>query len=108
MLGPLAVALALPRDHLRGALWAASLGEVVRIRRFWVLAVVSVSINICWHFLVNWIPVYLKDERHIVYQTSNFLSAIPFLAADLGNLGGGWLSRRIASQGWTPVSAPQL
>ena len=53
--------------------------------------VVSISINICWHFLVNWVPTYLKEERGLAFQTGNFLSAIPFLAADGGNLRGGWL-----------------
>ena len=63
MLGPLLVGLLLPADSAPGTDWAASLGEMVRLRRFWILVVVSVSINICWHFLVNWIPTYLKDER---------------------------------------------
>ncbi len=106
--GPLAVAAVLPLDALKGADWAVSLGEIVRIRRFWVLVVVSVSINICWHVLINWTPTYLKDERGLAFQAGNFLSAIPFLAADAGNLGGGWLSRRFAARGRTAVRARQL
>ena len=70
-----------------------------------MLVVVSVSINICWHFLVNWIPTYLKDERGLNFQTGNYLSAIPFLAADIGNIAGGWLSRNLVATGWTPVRA---
>jgi ACS family hexuronate transporter-like MFS transporter len=105
MLGPLAVAAVLPVKELAGADWAESLGDVVRRRRFWVLMVVSVSINICWHFLINWTPAYLKDERGLTFQTSSFLSAIPFLAADGGNLGGGWLSRKLAARGLSPTHA---
>ena len=77
----------------RGAPWAASLGDIVRNRRFWLLVVVSITINICWHFLVNWIPSYLKQERGMKFEAGNLLSTIPFLAADAGNLLGGWLSR---------------
>jgi MFS transporter, ACS family, hexuronate transporter len=106
--GPLAVSALLPLDRLEGADWAVSLGEMVRIRRFWVLVVVSISINICWHFLINWTPTYLKGERGLAFQAGNFLSAIPFLAADGGNLGGGWLSRRLAAGGWTAVRARQI
>jgi MFS transporter, ACS family, hexuronate transporter len=106
--GPLAVSVLLPLDQLEGADWAVSLGEMVRIRRFWVLVVVSVSINICWHVLINWTPTYLKDERGLAFQAGNFLSAIPFLAADAGNLGGGWLSRRFAARGRTAVAARRL
>jgi ACS family hexuronate transporter-like MFS transporter len=108
MVGPLIVALLRPLDKLRAANWSASLGEVVRNPRFWVLVVVSVSINVCWHFLVNWIPTYLKEERGLSFEGGNYLSTLPFLAADLGNLGGGWLSRRIVSRGWSPVSARRV
>ena len=108
ILGPLAVSALLPLEQLKGADWAVSLGEMVRIRRFWVMVVVSVSINICWHCLINWTPTYLKDERGLAFQAGNFLSAIPFLAADGGNLGGGWLSRRLAARGRTAVRARQI
>jgi ACS family hexuronate transporter-like MFS transporter len=108
ILGPLAVAALLPRGQLEGAEWAESLGDVVRMRRFWVMVVVAVSINICWHFLVSWIPTVLKEQRGLTFMTGNFLSAIPFLAADAGNLGGGWLSRRLAARGRSAVSSRQI
>jgi MFS transporter, ACS family, hexuronate transporter len=108
MIGPLVVAAGIPLHELKHAEWAVGLGEIVRLRRFWSLVVVSVSINICWHFLINWIPTFLKEERGLSYQASNFLSAIPFLAADAGNLGGGWLSRQLAARGMSPTRARQL
>jgi ACS family hexuronate transporter-like MFS transporter len=99
ILGPLVVAVATPLPLLKGAPWAAGLGEIVRNRRFWILVVVSATINICWHFLVNWIPTYLKQERGMDFAAGNYLSTIPFLAADAGNLFGGWSSRRLAAGG---------
>ncbi len=108
IVGPLLVAAATPQPLLKGAPWAAGLGEVVRSRRFWILVVVSTSINICWHFLVNWIPSYLKDERKMEFAAGNYLSTIPFLAADAGNLLGGWWSRRLADGGRTAVRARLL
>jgi ACS family hexuronate transporter-like MFS transporter len=103
MIAPLFAAAA-PAHRLGGAAWSGSLGEIVRNRRFWIMVVVFVTINICWHFLVNWCPAYLNDERHLDYKTSNFLTAVPFVAAALGNLGGGWLASRLAALGW---SAPR-
>ncbi len=108
IIGPLAVALVLNRDDLKGAPWASSLGEIVRLRRFWVMVVVSVSINICWHFLVNWIPTVLKEERGLTYMTGNFVSAIPFLLADVGNLAGGWFSRRLSASGRSAERSRQM
>jgi ACS family hexuronate transporter-like MFS transporter len=108
MLGPLAVAAIVPMHHLKGAAWASGLGEVVRNRRFWIMVVVSISINICWHFLVNWIPTYLKNERGMKFGAGNLLSTIPFLAADGGNILGGWLARRIARRGRSAGRARQI
>ena len=105
MFGLLVVARALPFRSLKGSDWAESLGEVVRIRRFWVLVVVSISINICWHFLINWLPTYLKQDRGMTYLASGIWSALPFLAADFGNLGGGALSRFLAGRGSSPSEA---
>jgi cyanate permease len=105
MFGLLICARLLPIEAMKGADWAESLGEIVRLRRFWVLVVVSISINVCWHFLISWLPTYLKDDRGMTYLASGMLSALPFLAADFGNLGGGWFSRALASRGLRPSAA---
>jgi ACS family hexuronate transporter-like MFS transporter len=105
MIGLLVAALLVPRHALKGADWAESLGDVVRMRRFWVMVLVSVSINVCWHFLVNWVPSFLKDDRKMTYLASGLFTALPFLAADAGNLGGGYLARVFAVRGMTPTRA---
>lgn len=105
MIGLLLVAWVLPTDSLSGNGWTADLGEVVRLRRFWVLVVVSVSVNICWHFLVGWMPSYLKEDRGMTYLASGYWSAVPFLAADVGNLAGGALALVLARGGLPPARA---
>ncbi len=125
MIGPLLAALLLPIHALKGSDWALSLGEVVRLRRFWTLVAVSICINVCWHFLINWLPSYLFEDRNLTglvallqrlqqtfplrgdakYLASGLLSAVPFLAADVGNLGGGLCSRFLSSRGWSPARA---
>ena len=105
MFGILIVARVLSYRSLKGADWAEVLGEVVRNRRFWVLVVVSISINICWNFLINWLPSYLKQDRGMTYLASGLWSALPFLAADFGNLGGGAFSRFLAGRGLSPSGA---
>jgi ACS family hexuronate transporter-like MFS transporter len=108
IVGPLLIAVVVPRERLGGSGWAAGLGDVVRHRRFWILVVVSVTINIGWHFLANWIPSYLKQEWGLHFAAGNLLSTIPFLAADVGNLVGGWWSRRLAAGNRTPGRARLL
>ena len=108
ILGPLVVAAVIPPHLLKGAEWASGLGAIARNRRFWVMVVVAITINLCWHFLVNWVPTYLKLERGMNFGAGNLLSTIPFLAADGGNLMGGWLAQRIARRGVRSAQASRL
>jgi ACS family hexuronate transporter-like MFS transporter len=86
--------------------WFGRLTQVVRLRRFWVLVVVSITINVCWHFLVNWMPGYLRQDRGMSFLKSGLWAALPFLAADGGNLGGGWMSRWVIRKtGWEPAKS---
>ena len=105
MFGLLLVARFLPLEASSGSDWANSLAVVVRLRRFWVLVVVSISINVCWNFLINWLPGYLMQDRGMGFLASGFWAALPFLAADVGNLGGGGLSRWLAARGGTASGA---
>lgn len=105
MIGLLLIARILPLHQLKGADWAVTLGEIVRLRRFWVLATVAITINVCWHFLINWLPTYLKDDRGMTRLASGMISALPFLAADVGGLGGGMISRLLVGRGASPRGA---
>lgn len=99
MIGSLVVALVLPESDLSGRKWSESLASIVRRRRFWVLVVVSISINVCWHFLVNWMATYFQSERRLGMVGGAAVSALPFLAADAGNIAGGASSRMLAYRG---------
>lgn len=105
MIGILIVSLVLPARELAGSDWTQSLGEVVRLRRFWVAAAVGVTINVTWHFLVNWMALFFQEERRLGLLVGGMVSALPFLAADLGNLGGGALSRRWVRLGMSTSAA---
>ena len=127
MTGLLIVARLLPLNTLGATGWGRSLGEVVRLRRFWIMVVVAISINICWHFLVSWLPKYLNSERKMtglvslfesflaadtpkrtetaIFLVSSVVTALIFLAADAGNLLGGLGSRLLAGRGLKPSSA---
>ena len=75
------------------------IADFVRSRQFWWVLVVSVTVNPCFYFTVNWLPTYFAQARHVVpgAQLGEMLTVI-FLALDIGNIGGGactlWLARR--------------
>jgi cyanate permease len=104
----LLAALVIPLPLLKGADWALSLGEIVRLRRFWILVLVSISINVCWHFLISWLPSFLINDRGMKFLAGGLFSTLPFLAADIGNLGGGALASILSRRGLSAVQARLL
>jgi ACS family hexuronate transporter-like MFS transporter len=72
------------------------------------MVLVTSTINVCWHFLVGWLPTFLIEDRGMKYLAGGLLSAVPFLAADAGNLGGGAFARLIAGRGLSPVRARMI
>ena len=103
MVGLLVAAGSCRCEALKGADWAESLGEVVRLRRFWVLVVVSISINVCWHFLMNWLPTYLKEDRGMTYLASGMLERVAVPGGRRGEPGRRRaVSRVLAGRGLTP------
>lgn len=108
MVGLLVVARALPLEQLQGAEWARSLGVIVRERRFWVMVAVGVTINVTWHFLVSWMGMFFQDGRKLGILIGGMVIAVPFLAADGGNLLGGALTRSLAGRGWSTTAARKL
>lgn len=49
-------------------------------------------------FFLTWFPTYLTQARHMSWQSSGFLSIVPYLAASVGVLVGGYLSDLILTR----------
>jgi ACS family hexuronate transporter-like MFS transporter len=75
---------ALPRDVFR--------------RRFLVLIVLVISINMTWHFLRAWLPSFLMQKHGFRQNQANFFSFGYYVFTDVGALVSGfatlWLVRR--------------
>jgi ACS family D-galactonate transporter-like MFS transporter len=46
-------------------------------------------------FFLTWFPTYLATERHMGWVKVGFFAILPFMAAGVGVLFGGWLSDRL-------------
>jgi ACS family hexuronate transporter-like MFS transporter len=53
-----------------------------------------------WFFVTDWFPIYLV-AKGIELRTGLIAIWIPFLAADLGNFWGGWISGYLIRRGWS-------
>ena len=78
-----------------------SLWHICRQRRFVVLLVLVIAINLTWHFFRAWMPLYLKryrgyEEGHVLQFTSFY-----YIAADIGSLSAGFAALGLVRRGVT-------
>ena len=73
----------------------------LRYREVWVIALARFLGDGAFYFFAAWLPLYLASERGFNLLQIGAFAWIPFLAADLGSLGGGWLGGRLIRAGWS-------
>jgi ACS family hexuronate transporter-like MFS transporter len=69
---------------------------IVASKVFWGIALPRFLAEPAWQTFSFWIPLYLSSERHMSLQQIAIYAWMPFLAADLGGVLGGYLSPFIA------------
>jgi len=65
---------------------------LARNRNVWGIVLGRALTDPIWWFYVFWLPQYLSDARGFSLQRIALFAWIPFIAADLGNFTGGWIS----------------
>jgi ACS family hexuronate transporter-like MFS transporter len=66
--------------------------EIISSARFWGIAIPRFLAEPAWQTFNFWIPLYLASERHMNLKDIAVFAWLPFLAADLGGIFGGYLS----------------
>lgn len=66
--------------------------DVIASRRFWAIALPRFFAEPAWQTFSFWIPLYLVTDRHMDLKQIALFAWMPFLAADLGGILGGYLS----------------
>src|SRR5690349_21672762 len=66
--------------------------EMVRSRDFWAIGIPRILSEPAWQTFNAWIPLYMMTERHMNLKEVAMYAWMPFLAADIGCVLGGYLS----------------
>ena len=77
------------------------MGSFLRHRAVWTLISARVLADSSWYFYLFWTPEYLVRERSFSMAMVGGLLWVPFLAADLGNVAGGWTSSFLIRRGFS-------
>jgi ACS family hexuronate transporter-like MFS transporter len=87
----------------KGPVQRAKAKDILRTSRFWVIAVPRFLAEPAWQTFSFWIPLYLASERGMDLKQIALFAWLPFLAADIGGILGGYLSPWLMKRGVTLI-----
>jgi ACS family hexuronate transporter-like MFS transporter len=70
-----------------------------RFPQVWGLVCAKFLSDAAWYFYLFWLPKYLYDVRHFDTRQVGYFAWIPYAAAGVGSLLGGWFSSRLVQRG---------
>jgi len=66
--------------------------DILLSRNFWAIGIPRILSEPAWQTFNAWIPLYMMTERHMNLKEVALFAWMPFLAADVGCVLGGYLS----------------
>jgi MFS transporter, ACS family, D-galactonate transporter len=73
----------------------ANIGKLMRKRQILGASIGQFCSNSTLVFFLTWFPSYLADERGMTFIKAGWVAALPYMAASVGVLAGGFVSDRI-------------
>jgi len=75
--------------------------ELLRYRQVWAVVVGRFLTDPIWWLYVFWLPSYFQEARGFSLAQIGWSAWLPFLAAGVGALTGGWASGHLIARGWS-------
>jgi ACS family hexuronate transporter-like MFS transporter len=82
--------------------------RVLVSRLFWITIMVSLTVNVCWHFFRAWLPRILRKDLHYSEGEMLWMLAAFFVAADLGSMLAGYFTRKLTRAGFTVARSRKI
>ncbi len=76
-----------------------SLRTLLSLRETWSILVARFLVDPVWWLYILWLPTYLKEVRHFSLKDIGISAWVPYLAAAIGSLFGGWIAGRMMTRG---------
>jgi MFS transporter, ACS family, hexuronate transporter len=75
--------------------------RILTFPQTWAFAVGKFLTDPIWWFYLFWLPGFLYEKFNLSLTSLGLPLVIIYLAADVGSIGGGWLSSALIKRGWT-------
>jgi ACS family hexuronate transporter-like MFS transporter len=79
--------------------------RIIPHRQAWAFAVGKFLTDPVWWLYLFWIPDFFSKNYGLNLSTLGPPVVIVYLLADVGSIGGGWISSRLLARGWTTNAA---
>lgn len=76
-------------------------GRLLRHRQTWAFVAGKCMTDPVWLFYLFWLPKFLDAGWGVRLAGAAAPLVVIYLVADVGSVGGGWLSSRLISRGWS-------
>jgi ACS family hexuronate transporter-like MFS transporter len=70
-------------------------------KQTWAFAIGKFLTDSIWWFYLFWFPLFMNDRFGVDLRTIGLPMVTVYLLADIGSVGGGWLSSSFLKRGWT-------
>jgi len=99
--GELALIQSDPPDPVARVPWL----HLFRYRQTWAFAVGKLITDSIWWFYLSWFALFMADRFGITLAGIALPMITVYLLADVGAIGGGWLSSKFLKRGWSANAA---
>jgi len=79
--------------------------QLIGFRQMWAIGIGKFMTDPIWWFYLYWVPKFLADEHGLRLATLGPPLIVIYLVADIGSVGGGWLSSMLIARGFTVNAA---
>jgi ACS family hexuronate transporter-like MFS transporter len=90
-----------PPETVTPVRWAA----LVPHRQTWAFAIGKFMTDPIWWLYLFWIPDFLHRNHGLDLRSIGLPLVVIYLVADVGSIGGGWLSSALIKKGWSVKAA---
>lgn len=74
-------------------------------KRWWLLLLVVTCINVVWHYIRVWLPLWLEEDHGYSHQFVQHFTSLYYLATFIGAMTAGWATAALSRRGWNVHAA---